>query len=352
MNAHTTIQAPAVSVIVPCRNEAGHIEHALETILHQQVPRGGFEVLVADGMSTDQTRSILKRFAEQHANLRVIDNPAQFVSPGLNLAIRAARGEIIVRMDLHTEYAPDYLVECVSTLLTTKADNVGGPARTRSNGYLQGAICTAYHSPFSCGGAAFHDIRYEGYVDTVTYGCWKKCTLERLGLFDEELVRNQDDELNLRLARSGGKIWQAPGIRSWYYPRASLAALFRQYAQYGYWKVRVIQKHRLPASWRHLVPGLFVAAAGASLTLAPFSRLFRLMFLLIVGTYLLANLLAAILTCSRSPNRKYLPIIPLIFACYHLGYGYGFLRGLLDFWVLRRTGSAGFTRLTRSQTAG
>jgi succinoglycan biosynthesis protein ExoA len=350
MNAETSLQSPAVSVIVPCRNEGGHIEHALQTILRQQAPPGGFEVLVADGMSTDQTRVVLERFAANHPNLKVIDNPGKFVSPGLNLAIRAARGEIIVRMDLHTEYAPDYILECISTLTRTGADNVGGPARTRSKSYLQAAICTAYHSAFSCGGAAFHNPDHEGYVDTVTYGCWKKSTLERLGCFDEELVRNQDDELNLRITRSGGKIWQTPRIQSWYYPRASMTALFNQYAQYGYWKVRVIQKHKLPASWRHLVPGAFVAALALTSILSLFAHPFRFAFLVVAGSYIGANLLASLVTCRRSAHLKYLPMMPLIFASYHVSYGYGFLRGLLDFGLLRRGSSAGFTRLTRSRT--
>ena len=161
-------------------------------------------------------------------------------------------------MDTHTEYATDYVRKCVRTLETTKACNVGGPARTKADGLCPRAIQAAYHSRFSSGGARFHDEHYSGYVDTVPYGCWRKETLIRLGLFDEQLVRNQDDELNLRLIRDGGKIWQASDIVSWYHPRSTLSSLFRQYFQYGFWKVLVIRKHRLPASWRHLIPGIFM----------------------------------------------------------------------------------------------
>jgi succinoglycan biosynthesis protein ExoA len=200
----------------------------------------------------------------------VIDNPGRIVSTGLNSAIKAARGEIVVRMDAHTEYAPDYVQQCVAVLQETGADNVGGPARTRAETYLEKAVAAAYHSRFAVGGARFHDVNYEGWVDTVTYGCWRREAFDRFGYFDEELVRNQDDEHNLRIIRDGGKIWQSPKIRSWYRPRGSLSALFKQYMQYGYWKVRVIQKHKLPASWRHLVPGAFVLALLVLILLSAF----------------------------------------------------------------------------------
>src|SRR4029453_11974231 len=132
-------------------------------------------------------------------------------------------------------------------LRETDADNVGGPAHTKGIGYLQSAICAAYHSPFAVGGARFHQVDYEGDVDTVTYGCWPRKVFDQIGFFDEEFIRNQDDEFNLRLTRMGGKLWQSPRIKSWYRPRNSLRSLFRQYMQYGYWKVRVIQKHKIPA---------------------------------------------------------------------------------------------------------
>src|SRR5262249_41018531 len=156
--------------------------------------------------------------------------------PGLNQAILAAQGEIIVRIDAHTEYAGDYITQCVQVLEETGADNAGGAWRTKADGFIAQAIALAFHSPFSAGGARSHDVDYEGCVDTVIYGCWRRQRLVELGMFDEELARNQDDELNLRITRNGGKIWQSSRIRSWYRPRASLMALLRQYSQYGYWK--------------------------------------------------------------------------------------------------------------------
>ena len=342
---------PAVTVIVPCCNEAAHIRSALDSMLGQEVPEGGFEIIIADGMSTDGTREVIQAYVREHPELRVIDNPRKFVSPGLNLAIQAARGDVIIRMDMHTEYAPDYIRQSVRILKETGAQNVGGPARTRSQGYLQNAIRLAYHSPFSCGGAAFHNPDHEGYVDTVTYGCWKKDTLLSLGLFDEELIRNQDDELNLRLVRAGGQIWQSPAIQSWYYPRASLRALFRQYAQYGYWKVRVIQKHKIPASWRHLIPGTFVASLVLLSLLAPVGVLFWWLWLGLVISYASAVGAASLLTCRSLDKLRFLPVMPIVFTAYHIGYGYGFLRGLIDFVILRKGCAASFKELTRSKPA-
>ncbi len=189
-----------------------------------------------------------------HPSVRVIENPERIAPTGLNRAILAANGEYIVRMDVHTRYADDYIVRCLEVIRSTGATNVGGAARTEATEWVPRAIAAAYGSAFAVGGARFHFPDYEGAVDTVTYGCWRRDNLIRLGLFDVEFVRNQDDELNLRIVRSGGLVWQSPSIISWYRPRRSLGHLFRQYFQYGFWKVAVIRKHRLPASWRHIVP--------------------------------------------------------------------------------------------------
>ena len=304
-------------------------------------------MIVADGMSTDGTRETLAELACQDARVRVVDNPRRIASSGLNAAIRQARGDIIVRMDAHTEYAPDYARTCVSVLESTGADNVGGAARTRASDYFQRAVSAAYHCPLVIGGARFHIVDYEGYVDTVVYGCWWRSVFERFGYFDEELVRNQDDEFNLRIVRNGGRIWQSARIRSWYQPRASFADLFKQYSQYGYWKVRVIQKHRLPASWRHLVPGVFLLALAGLGALACFSRVALWAWLGVLAAYALFSLAASFNSASRD-GWKLLPVLPAVVGCYHFGYGYGFLRGLLDFVVRGKGGVASFGTLTRN----
>jgi succinoglycan biosynthesis protein ExoA len=339
---------PTVSVIIPCRNERGTIVQCLDSILAGDYPADRLEILVADGASDDGTREILDAYCALRTIVRIIHNPKQTVSPGLNLAIKASASDIIVRMDAHTEYAPDYIRQCILVLEKTNADNAGGPWRTKASGFLPEAIALAFHSPFSAGGALSRDLAYEGPVDTVIYGCWRREKLLEFGLFDEELARNQDDELNLRITRAGGAIWQSPRIRSWYQPRSSLPALLRQYSQYGYWKVRVIQKHGSPASWRHLIPGSFVASLLGLGLAAPFCWVARALFLLEAGLYIAANLAATLVTCRGRKNIRYLPLTPLIFAVYHFGYGYGFLRGLIDFVLLKRGASRDFLRLTRT----
>lgn len=341
-----------ISVIVPCRNEREHVLEFIDSLLAQELPADyALEVLIADGMSSDGTRAILEEACRRNANLKVIDNPAGYVSAGLNKAILAATGEIIVRMDVHTVYARDYILRCIETLQRTGADNVGGPLRSRAKGYVQQAIRLGLYSPFASGGARSRDVAYEGPVDTVVYGCWRKSTLERLGLFDEELVRNQDDELNLRITRAGGTVWQSPQIQYWYYPRAALRLLFAQYQQYGYWKVRVIQKHRLPASVRHVVPGGFVLALIALSILSPFWVPGRWMLGGLISLYAAMTVAASVYACTGRSTLRYLPIMPLVFAAYQFGYGIGFVRGVIDFVVLRRGASKGLTTLTRGSNS-
>ena len=346
-----------ISIVVACRNEARHIREFLDSLLGQDMRGLTWEALVADGMSNDGTRAILEEYAGRHSRLRIVSNPGRIVSTGLNACIRAARGQIVIRMDAHTTYAPDYCRVSVETLERTRADNVGGPARTRVSGVRARAVAAAFHSKFSTGGARFHDETYEGWVDTVTYGCWWRTTFDRIGLFDETLVRNQDDEFNLRLTRAGGKIWQSPAIRSWYSPRPSPAAVFRQYFQYGFWKVAVIRKHRLPASIRHLVPCAFVIAnllLFAAVVVTGFgvgAPLFPIAvggWLALLGSYAAAIVLASVATARRN-DWAILAHLPLVFAAYHIAYGLGFLAGIR--WLvsapLPHTGDSVFTRVTR-----
>lgn len=338
--------SPAVTVLIPCRNEARHIETCLRDVLAFEPPPRGFEVIVADGMSDDGTRDIVACLAAEDPRVRLLDNPDRAQPYALNAGIRAARGEIIVRVDAHTEYSPDYLTQCLQILHETGADNVGGPWVARGRTYLQRCIAAAFNAPFAVGGARGHQANYEGPVDTVYLGCWRREALERIGLFDEGFVRNEDDELNFRLILAGGKIWQSPRIKAWYKPRHSLGGLFKQYFQYGYWKVRVIQKHHAPAAIRHVVPGSFVATLLLLAAAAPFLWLARLALAASVAAYLLAVMAASVATASRA-GWALLAALPAVFICYHIGYGLGFLFGVWDFLVCRRA-SGRFVALTRT----
>jgi hypothetical protein len=235
---------------------------------------------------------------------------------------------VIVRMDVHTRYAEDYVSSCLAVLAQTGADNVGGPTLTEATGPWQRAVAAACASAFAVGGARERFYPFEGEVETVVYGCWHRDTLLRIGMFDEALVRNQDDELNLRLRRGGGRIWQSPRIRSWYRPRASLGALYSQYYQYGFWKVAVIRKHTLPASWRHLVPGAFIGSLALLAATAPWWGAGRTLLAAELGAYGLFLALGA-LSIARRAGWGLLPLLPPTLACFHLAYGLGFLDGVL-----------------------
>jgi glycosyltransferase involved in cell wall biosynthesis len=339
-----------ISVITPCRNESRYIRAFLDTLLAQQLEPGQeLEILVADGMSDDGTTAILAEYSAQHPLVRVIENPGRIVSTGLNAAIEASNGELIVRMDAHTTYAPDYIRECVRAIAVSNADNVGGPWVAEGRGWIGRAIASAFRVRFCTGGGKAHDPDYEGEVDTVYLGCWPRRVFAKVGLFDPGLVRNQDDEFNLRLHRAGGKVWQSPRIKSAYSSRGSLKGVFRQYMQYGFWKVAVMRKHAGLASMRQMVPAIFVAANLVLLGLALLQPLFFQLWLAMLALYLVAAFAAAT-GAARRDGWDLLPVLPLVFLTYHVGYGSGFLWGLL-YWPLASSSQAGpseaFTKLTR-----
>ena len=339
-----------VSVIVPCRNEADHIEAFCRSVAAQQVPEGWqLQVLIADGLSDDGTRKKLQAFCRRDPRFVMIDNPGRIVSCGLNRCIEQAAGEFIVRLDVHTVYASDYVAQCLATWQATGADNVGGPWKAEGQsgaaGVVQRAVAAAFQSKLVAGGALSRDLAHNGWVDTVYLGAWPKATFARFGGFDETLVRNQDDEHNLRIHQGVGKVWQSASIRSTYFPRASKMDVFRQYRQYGYWKPFVMRKHGQPAALRHLIPGLFVLALLASLLALPWSG------------WPLAALLAAyagvLLLASASLAGQGAGVLlraPAVIATYHLAYGLGSVLGWID--VLRgvppeAARRSRFARLTR-----
>jgi len=269
----------------------------------------------------------------KHSNLRLVDNPGKIVPTGLNAAIPQARGEIIIRVDGHTIVTPEYVRECVAALQRSGADNVGGRMDAVSEGPFGQAVALATSSPFGVGGARFHYSDQEEWVDTVYMGAWPREVFNRIGLFDEEQVRNQDDEFNYRLLSRGGRILLSPKIKSSYYNRSTLRSLWRQYFQYGYWKVRVMQKHPQQMRPRQFAPAIFVTVLLSSLVAAPVSSAGRLVFGSVAGTYLIANSAASISTlAAKKGGWRLLPLLPVAFATLHLSYGSGFLCGLVKFW--------------------
>ena len=339
-----------VSLIVPCRNESAHIEAFCADALAQQLPPGWrMELCIADGRSDDGTRERLQALAAAEPRIRWIDNPARIVSSGLNAALAQARGEVIVRLDVHTRYAPDYVAQCLAALAETGADNVGGPWHAEpaaDAGPTAQAVAAAFQSAWVAGGAASRRLDFAGWTDTVYLGCWPRATFERFGTFDTALVRNQDDEHNLRIRRGGGRLWQSPNIKSVYQPRDTLHAVFSQWLQYGYWKPFVIVKHRQPAAVRHLVPAAFVA-------LLLLTALCRLLggpawpFLWLAGSYAVAvAALSVAVARGAGLNAAAALRVPAVIAACHFGYGIGSWPGWFDA-LLGRPGRARFGALTR-----
>jgi len=336
-----------VSVIVPCRNEAGYIEGFLSCALSQSLPAGHrIEILVAGGASDDGTREILGR-ASALELIEIIDNPERIVATGLNRAIARSRGEVIVRMDVHTTYANDYVAECLEALESSGADNVGGPWRASGAGGVSDAIALAFPSSFACGGGKAHDPSYEGDVDTVYLGCWRRESLKRFGLFDEQMVRTQDSELNDRIRRLGGRVFQTPRIRSWYSCRRSLSGLWRQYVQYGYWKVFLMRRLGRPTTLRQLAPAVFLLGLTLFAAAAPWLDAAARLFVGTAAAYLAACLGVGGELCLRARRPELLPHMPAVLACYHFAYGWGYLRGAFELLLLRREPAAKLQALTR-----
>jgi glycosyltransferase involved in cell wall biosynthesis len=339
-----------VSVIVPCRNECAHVAAFAASALAQRLPDGWqLETIVADGESDDGTLDALARVAAADRRLRVLANPERIVSTGLNRALAEARGEVIVRMDVHTTYAPDYVAECLAALARTGADNVGGPWRAEAEpggGAMQEAVVAAFQSPLVAGGALSRRLDHEGPVDTVYLGAWPRATFERFGAFDEALVRNQDDEHNLRITTGGGRVWQSARILSSYRPRARLGRVFRQYLQYGYWKPFVMRRHGQPAALRQLVPALFVLALVATAALAAGGVARSPLAVLVAAYALMVTAMTVAIARSARPRAAALVRVPLVIGASHVAYGLGSIAGWFDV-VRGRRGRSRFTALTR-----
>lgn len=327
-----------VTVILPIRNEEKFIETTLGAVLSQDYPAEKLQVLIADGMSTDRTREIVAMLAAQNplVDLKILDNPKQIVPTGINIALQEATGEIIVRVDGHTVIARDYVRQCVDALERSGAENVGGKMNASGSNLFAESVARATSSKFGVGSARFHYSEKEEFVDTVYMGAWQRTIFEKVGFFDEELVRNQDDEFNYRIRANGGRILLSPQIKSVYTVRSSPRALWKQYFQYGFWKVRVLQKLPRQMSARQFAPPLLVLGLLFSLLFSFLPVPLWLAFLL-PALYVFTNFLASLMTALQH-GWRYLFFLPFIFGILHLSYGVGFLLGLAKFW--RRWGEA------------
>lgn len=324
---------PTVSVIIPCYNEQATIHLLLDALQRQIFPLQEFEVIIADGMSTDQTRAQIAAYQAANPALQVhlVDNPHRNIPSALNRAIEAARGEIILRLDGHSIPAPDYIERCVQALREGRGDNVGGVWEIHPSGKgwaAQGIALAAAH-PLGVGDARYRVGGQAQLVDTVPFGCyWRSLALE-IGKYDETLLTNEDYEFNTRLRQAGKKIWMDPLIRSTYFARPTLAALARQYLRYGYWKAQMLRRYPHTLRWRQALPPAFVASLlvlGLASIWLPLARWLLAAQILLYALILLG---AGIQAARRQRQAALLFSIPLAIACMHLAWGGALLWGLV-----------------------
>jgi succinoglycan biosynthesis protein ExoA len=318
-----------VSVLIPCRNEVQYIESCIHNVCRFNEPEGGFEVIVIDGLSSDGTREVLFRLKEQYPHMILIDNQKGTVSYGMNLGIQRAEGEYIVRTDVRCVHPKNYLRDLIELSEKTKADNVGGVlVPLGGDTYVQKSIALAYKSRIAMGGALRDRGDFVGETDTVYGGCFKRQRLLEIGMYDGEMVRNQDDELSFRLREKGGKIIQDGRIKVQYWSRKSYWQLFKQFMQYGYWKVAVIKKHPQQASLRHFLPAPLVLGF---ITLGMIA-MFNVQASLGIGIYSMCYFLAIGPESLRSAYKSSLALWPgMVFAIFliHISFGIGFIIGII-----------------------
>lgn len=320
---------PKVSVVVPCYNEAATIGKLLSALDAQTLSRSMFEVVIADGGSTDTTREEIQKFVETHPDLmvRVINNPKRIIPAGLNTAIKAARGSIITRMDAHTLPAPDYLELSLRDLEDGKGENVGGviDIQPTADSWMGRSIAVATAHPLGVGDARYRWAKQAGPADTVAFGTFRRELFDRIGLYDESLQINEDYELNTRIRLAGGTIWVDPDIHATYFSRGTLSDLVRQYFSYGFWKVKMLRHYPQSLRWRQALPPLFVLGILMLLLVSIFLKSAFFLLLACLGFYFLILIAGSIPAANQKKDWSLLPGIPIAIACMHLSWGTGFL---------------------------
>jgi len=306
-----------VSIIIPCRNEEKFIGKCLDSIIAQDFPKEKLEVLVIDGMSEDRTREIINKSKIQNpkSKIQLINNPNKFIPCGLNIGIRKAKGKIIIIMEAHSTYEKQYISKSLKYLDEYGVDNVGGVIRTipAEDTLIARAIAVCLSHFFGAGNSYFRTgTKKPKLVDTVFGGCYRKEVFDKIGLFNENLVRSQDMEFNLRLKRKGGKILLAPDIASYYYPKSKLGEFFIHNFEDGVWAVFPLKFVKMPLRWRHYIPLFFI-----------------LTFLISIWPYLLINLYFSAKVAIKEKEIGFLFALPIVFAVRHFGYGFGSLWGLI-----------------------
>lgn len=323
----------AVSIIIPCYNESKTIARVLEAIYHQTYPREKVEVVIADGNSTDGTRQSIVEFQARHPDLsvQVVDNAKRSIPAGLNAALRAAQGEIIIRMDGHSIPNPDYVENCVAGHSASLGDNIGGvwDIQPGGKGWVSRSIALAAAHPLGVGDAGYRLNSRAGKVDTVPFGSYQRSLFTRIGFFDETLLSNEDYEFNTRIRVNGGSVYLDPKIRCQYIARDNFGCLGRQYFRYGYWKLQMLRRYPDSIRWRQAIPPVFVLSLIVLLLLFPFWQLARYFLLVELILYLAALCAASIPLALKHRDARLALGVPLSIAVMHLCWGGGFLWSLI-----------------------
>lgn len=327
---------PAISLIIPCRNEARFIDKFLKSVFSFDPVPGGIEVIVVDGMSDDGTRDVLAQWILRRPNLKVLDNPDRIVPTAMNIGIKASKGDWIVRLDAHSEYPKDYLRLCLETSQRTGADNVGGVVITmpRSDSAQAKLVQALTTHRFGVGNAEFRLNASEGPADTVPYGCYRREIFDQIGLYDNRLARNQDYELNRRLLRAGKRIWLNPKIKVFYYNQGSLRGLLRQAFFTAQWNAWMWYIAPYTLALRHVIPSLFVLALLSTILISYFFTWGA--FLLSIPLVYFGFASIASIQQSRFHRWWMAPRLPFLFSIYHIVYGLGTLWGALKL-IIRNT---------------
>ena len=325
---------PHVSIIMTVVNEERHLLHAVERLLRQDYP-GELDIVIAVGPSKDSTMDVARSLAAANSHVHVVDNPTGRTPSGLNAAIAGGEGDVVVRIDGHAMVPPDYVRTGVTTLQETGADNVGGIMAAEGTNDFERAVARAMTSRFGVGGASFHVGGEPGPALTVYLGCFRRAALERVGGYDESMVRAQDWEMNLRIRQTGGVVWFTPEMHVTYRPRHTLKALARQYHDYGRWRREVSRRHPETLSARYLAAPVAVTGVAAGLAVAAVGAATRQPWLAAVGLsaplgYAALNLAASAQSAMTQPRleRGAAVRLPIVYATMHGSWGLGFLRGI------------------------
>lgn len=320
-----------VSIIIPCYNEEKYIGKCLQSLVGNDYPKENLEILVYDGGSTDNTREIIREYEKTYPYIRLIDNPFKIQVKALNMGIKQAKGDIIIRCDAHAEYPSNYIRTLVYYLINGKADNVGGVCDTYpdSDSNIAKVISICLKHPFGVG-LSFrmpHQNRPR-YVETVPFGAWKKGIFEEIGGFDENFIRSEDMEFNMRMRKAGKRILLIPDLKIRYYARNTWNKLSKMAYQAGYEKMLVIRKHRLLPNYRHIFPPLFVIFIPLTFFLKP--------VLWIYGFYFLISFIIGLQKSILMRNPLLIVLMPTTFFIMHTFYGMGYIKGMFDWLILRK----------------